>query len=179
VTEFARALPVILLEEGGFYDGSQPWDPHVTMHGITQQRYDVHRGVPAVPSISVQRITDAEVKQIYLEDYWVPSHADALTWPLSLLHFDFAVNAGPEEAIRVLQRVMDLDDDGIWGPQTAAAAALASHSVPLVARDLLLERLFAYNKMVLRDHTKVIPLVREWIPRMRSLYGSYVLKEVV
>ncbi|HYL22512.1 MAG TPA: glycosyl hydrolase 108 family protein [Gemmatimonadales bacterium] len=169
MSDFPKALPVILEEEGGWYDGSQPWDPNPTMHGITQARYDSYRGALGGPRQSVQLISDQEVQDIYLEDYWIPCHADALPWPASLLHFDFAVNAGPEEAITVLQRALHVDDDGIWGPETAAAAPRAG----LVPDAMLLERLFAYELIVKKNPVKATPLWQEWIPRVNDLYRRF------
>jgi lysozyme family protein len=42
---------------------------------------------------------------------------------LDLSFFDTSVNMGPEEATRILQVALGISDDGVWGPQTAGAAA--------------------------------------------------------
>jgi lysozyme family protein len=169
VSDFEKALPIILEEEGGWYDGSQPWDPNPTMHGITQKRYDIYCDQQVKIRATVRIINDAEVHDIYLADYWVPSHAGQLSWPFSLLHFDFAVNAGPPEAIKVLQRFLRIADDGVWGPVTTAAVL----SQQRLAADLLLERLFAYEDIVKAHPVKATPLVHEWIPRVKNLYRRF------
>jgi lysozyme family protein len=178
VSDFPRALPIILEEEGGFYDGSQPWDANVTMHGVTQARYDQYLASVGADSHSVEQITDNEVETIYLVDYWQPSHADALPWPLSLFHFDFFVNTTPERAIAALQRTVNrtsgltITVDGQWGPETAAAV---SHglAMALAPRTLLLERLLEYEDIVKHEPVKATPLWKEWIPRVATLYQRY------
>jgi lysozyme family protein len=178
VSDFPRSLPVILEEEGGWYDGSQPWDPNPTMHGVTQARYDQHRTGQGLPLQSVELISDQEVQDIYLEDYWIPSHADALPWPLSLLHFDFFVNTTPTRAIATLQRTVNrttslhVDVDGAWGPQTESAIRQGL-PLPAAPLTLLLERLYEYEDIVKHDPVKATPLWQEWIPRVRDLYVRY------
>jgi lysozyme family protein len=48
--------------------------------------------------------------------------ADALPAGLDLAVFDLAVNSGPGRAARLLQRVLDVREDGVIGPETLAAA---------------------------------------------------------
>src|SRR5690606_25467387 len=47
---------------------------------------------------------------------------DALPWPLALVTFDSAVNAGQGTAARWLQRALGVQADGIIGKHTIAAA---------------------------------------------------------
>ena len=176
--DFDRALPVILEEEGGYYEGSHPWDPNPTMRGVTKATYDAYRHAKGQLAQSVQRISDAEVGDIYLTEYWIPSHAESLPWPLSLFHFDLAVNAGAAEAITVLQRTINrvtsltLVEDGVWGPATESAVA-QGFPLPAAPLRMLLERLFAYEAIVQRNPLKATPLVREWIPRVKDLARRY------
>jgi lysozyme family protein len=171
--DFDRALSVILEEEGGWYDGSQPWDPNPTMHGITQVRYDQYRANAGLEAQSVQLISDNERDTIYLTDYWQPSHAALLPWPLSLFHFDFYVNTTPVRAIRALQRALHVPADGVWGPQTEAATVTAGVGGMDAVR-LIVERLLEYEDIVKHDPVKATPLVKEWIPRVADLYRRYL-----
>jgi lysozyme family protein len=177
VSDFDRALPIILEEEGGWYDGSRPWDPNPTMHGITQTTYDAYRAAKGEDSASVQNISDSEVADIYQSEYWLPSHADLLPWPLSLFHFDFFVNTTPPRAVATLQRTINqttslhVDVDGVWGPQTEQA--IEQGLPPIAARTLLLERLLEYEDIVKHEPVKATPLWKEWIPRVADLYRRY------
>jgi hypothetical protein len=101
---FLRALDFVLAHEGGWSDN--PADPGgATMKGITLGTYvrwcaDQRRPEPTKDDL--RTITDDEVQQIYLGDYWLKSGADKLAWPLQLAHFDAAVNSGVGQAAKLL-----------------------------------------------------------------------------
>jgi lysozyme family protein len=117
---FNQVLNNILKEEGGWYDGSNPRDPNPTMKGITQSVYDSYR--KDKPHISVKNITDWELVDIYYKNYWTDGRCYLLPDGVDLVHFDFCVNAGITQATKILQRVLNVNDDGIFGPQTMRAA---------------------------------------------------------
>lgn len=176
MSDFPLALLIILAEEGGWYPGDQPWDPNPTMHGITQHRYDQYRAAAGLETQTVEAISDGEVETIYLVDYWHPSHADLLSWPLSLFHFDFYVNTTPARATATLQRTVNkvanlkVAVDGVWGPQTEAAVQQLSFAAP---RTYLLERMVEYDDIVRGNHLLATPLWQEWLPRLARLYQRY------
>lgn len=122
MTPFETALAFTLPAEGGYVD--DPLDHGgATNHGVTQGAYDVFRDRTGQPRREVQLITDAEVSQLYQEDYWQPAHCDDLPLKLAVCHFDWCVNHGIQGAIKTLQRVIGVSPDGVWGPQTAEAVA--------------------------------------------------------
>lgn len=158
---FRDALPLVLAYEGGYVN--DPADPGgATNKGITQRVYDAYRTAHRVPTQSVARITDPEVEEIYLEQYWKPGHCDILPWPLSMAHFDACVNTGIGQATRLLQRAAGVTDDGVWGPATAATAPHAQ-----IAR-LLLERMKFYDQLVAQRPT-LGKFFLGWIKRVLKL----------
>jgi lysozyme family protein len=62
-------------------------------------------------------------KRIYHEKYWKPVRADELPEAVRYVLFDGAVNSGPAQAVRWLQRAVNVADDGVIGPKTLAAVA--------------------------------------------------------
>ena len=88
-----------------------------TKYGISAMRY---------PDIDIRNLTLGEAKWLYRHDYWNESGCDDLPWPLSCFVFDAAVNQGVGAAIRLLQRSLDVTDDGIFGQQTKLAARRAT-----------------------------------------------------
>ena len=117
---FAAALAVVLRHEGGFVH--HPLDPGgATNLGITRATLAAHRGRP-VSVAAVRALTEAEAGEIYRRRYWAAVKADALPAGLDLAVFDLAVNSGPGRAARLLQRVLDVREDGVIGPETLAAA---------------------------------------------------------
>lgn len=75
------------------------------MRGITIGTYTRWReahGQPKPTKDDLRNISDQEVRQIYKEWYWNEAQAGDLEWPLCLMHFNIAVNAGPERAKQFL-----------------------------------------------------------------------------
>lgn len=127
-----RALVLLFREEGGFT--KDPDDPgnwtggskgvgelKGTKYGISAAQY---------PSLDIENLTLDDAAVIYRRDYWDVCKCDHLPWPLSLFVFDAAVNQGCDAragfaAQKLLQKALNLPQDGILGPRTVAAAAKA------------------------------------------------------
>lgn len=106
MTDFDRALPVVLRFEGGYVN--DPRDPGgATMRGVTQRVYDRYRVEKGLTPQPVRQIQMDEVADLYLDHYWRPAGCDGLDWPLSLLVFDCAVNCGVNRARTMLQQTSD------------------------------------------------------------------------
>jgi lysozyme family protein len=73
------------------------------------------------PGVDISHLSREEAIAIYHEKYWSVVRGDALPRGLDLLVFDAAVNMGPIPAVRLLQRILSIREDGMVGPQTIAA----------------------------------------------------------
>lgn len=123
--DFASSLSNLLTTEGGYVnDPKDPGGP--TNEGVTQHNYDLWRIAHHQPTQSVRFITPDEVQAFYQSWYWSPSGCDQLPSGVDYCLFDFAVNSGPHEAIKLLQRAVNVSDDGFIGPKTLAAVKAAS-----------------------------------------------------
>jgi lysozyme family protein len=91
-----------------------------TMCGIIQREYDVYRRSKGLPTRAVRLISKDEGQEIYENSYWLPD-CPKLPAGIDLCVFDESVNAGPHEAIKLLQAALGTPADGAWGPQTDAA----------------------------------------------------------
>lgn len=117
---FEKALAFALRWEGGY--SNHPADKGgETNRGITYQTYNAYRRSKELPARSVRQLSEAELHEIYLKNYWVAAGCDLLPPKLAIAHFDWAVNAGVRQAIRTLQRIVGVAADGIIGPVTRAA----------------------------------------------------------
>jgi lysozyme family protein len=130
---FAQALSVVLKHEGGYVN--HPSDPGgETNYGITKavaQRSGYHGDMRAIPLDVVGRI--------YKKDYWDAVRADELPAAVRYAVFDGAVNSGPGQAAKWLQRALGVADDGKIGPMTLAAAKAQDPEALL--RKMLAQRL--------------------------------------
>ncbi|RDI58735.1 glycoside hydrolase family 108 protein [Microvirga subterranea] len=120
LASFDRSLAEVLRHEGGFVQ--HPADPGgATKHGITRATLSRFRGRP-VSVEDVRALTREEAGTIYRRHYWDAVRGDELPAGVDLALFDFAVNSGPERAVRRLQGILGVPADGVVGPRTLAAA---------------------------------------------------------
>lgn len=111
---FDQAFDILLRHEGGFSDHAA--DPGgKTRFGITEAvaREVGYRGDMCELPLDL-------AKRIYKDRYWDAVRAEELPEAIRYAVFDAAVNSGPRQAIRWLQRAVGAKDDGIIGPQTLA-----------------------------------------------------------
>lgn len=117
---YKPSLSLVLAHEGGYVN--HPNDPGgPTMKGVIQRVYDSYRKLKGLPTQSVKFIDNDEIAEIYKKQYWDLVKGGDLPAGLDYAVFDFAVNSGVSRAIRYLQRLVEVDDDGVIGAGTLAA----------------------------------------------------------
>jgi lysozyme family protein len=115
--DFENAFRKIIEVEGGYVNN--PDDPGgATRWGVTElvARSNGYTGPMEKFPIDV-------AKRIYKESYWDAVRGNELPWPVNLYLFDMAVNSGPVQAIKTLQKTLNVTVDGILGPVTLSAAS--------------------------------------------------------
>lgn len=113
---FDAAFDILLKHEGGFSNHSA--DPGgATRYGITEAvaREVGYKG-------DMRELPLDLAKRIYKDRFWDAIKAEQLPPTLRYPLFDSAVNSGPGQAVKWLQRALGVKDDGVIGPQTIAAA---------------------------------------------------------
>ena len=122
-TRFERCLDEVLRFEGGYAD--HPSDPGgATNLGITRKTLARWRAVTpwwSLAKTEVQGLDRTEAAKIYRSSYWDRANAGKLPAGLDLALFDFAVNSGPDRAVKALQTRLGVVADGQVGPLTLAA----------------------------------------------------------
>ena len=70
------------------------------------------------PSLDIRNLTLDQAKEIYRKDYWVD-----IELPGEIVYdfFDTSVNSGKSRAIKILQKAVGVEADGIIGPSTVEA----------------------------------------------------------
>lgn len=160
-TAFDKALKRTLGHEGGVSD--HPSDRGgFTNRGITQHLYNIWRTTTGQSTRPVNQITDREIVQIALEEFWLPCKCAELPEAIALAVFDMAFNSSPPAAIRCLQRALGVTVDGRIGPKTIAAANAAGLSLVL---DFLKKRA-AYIQDVIYNDSRQLDMLEGWIIRL-------------
>jgi len=162
-------LRFVLRWEGGYVN--HPNDPGgATNKGVTQRTFDSWRLRAGKPRADVRTITDEEVHAIYAVDYWLAARCDTLPAPLDLVTFDTAVNMGVGRAVRFLQRLGGVAEDGDFGPLTRQAVADATQagSPQDMARSFCYYREQYYEELV-RRNAKLAVFLKGWMNRLNAL----------
>ena len=156
---FDDAFTKLLGHEGAYSNHSA--DPGgETMFGITiaVARANGYTG-------PMRQLPQAEAKRIYKTLYWDKVQADALPDKVRYAVFDAAVNSGPGQAVRWLQRALGVADDGRIGPITIAYARQADPEA--LARKMLAQRLRFMTNL-----TNWPSFSRGWARRIADLMDS-------
>lgn len=192
---FQRCLTEVLRHEGGYVD--HPSDPGgATNMGITRKTLARWRKISPwtdLPKSSVASLKREEAGLIYRANYWNPSRAGDMPVGVDLALFDFAVNSGPDRAVRTLQAALGVAADGEVGPVTLAA--LRGADLARLVNDFCYRRLAFLNGLstfavfgggwtrrvadiraaALADLKTVSSIQRRTIMTMLSGYRTYIV----
>lgn len=121
VDDFKRCMPFILVHEGGKVDDDR--DPGGrTNEGVIQRVYDGWRSNKGLPKQDVFLMTPDERDAIYRAQYWDKIRGDELPAGVAYAVFDGAVNSGPVQSVKWLQRALGtVHVDGMLGEATIEA----------------------------------------------------------
>jgi lysozyme family protein len=123
---FDKLVNIVLANEG--------WDQFTnrindkggaTKYGISDRRDGVKDGMADLNhdgkgDVKIQDLTINQAKQIYKADYYNPLCPQYLKSDELILNlFDFGVTSGPGTAIKLLQELLGVENDGALGPVTA------------------------------------------------------------
>ncbi len=93
---FDRAFSLVIGNEGIYSDDPQDsgnWSGNAVGVGeLKGTKYGI--SAAAYPHLDIKNLSLEVAKAIYLRDYWIPSGAGALAWPMAYVHFDTAVLHG-------------------------------------------------------------------------------------
>ena len=160
------ALPKILVHEGGW--ANHPKDPGgATMKGVTQRVYDGYRRNKKRPLQSVQFISTGELQEIYRKQYWDAIQGDDLPQGVDYVVFDGAVNSGPGQSIKWLQRALQPyykgAIDGVIGQGTLAALE------QITDYDKLVSAIIVRREAFLRALKTWSTFGKGWLSRVRQV----------
>jgi lysozyme family protein len=120
---FHQCLALVLKEEGGFVN--DPQDPGgITNFGVTKKTFEEWVG-HEVTEDDMRGLDPSDVEDLYRQRYWDVVHGDGLPDGVDYAVMDCGVNSGTHESVKLLQRVLQLTDDGVIGPVTLQAANAA------------------------------------------------------
>lgn len=152
----------------GFYQA----EPFVLEHSpdpIPELEYQEWLRVGRQPIKPLANMTEDERGAILYGQRWVAAKCDKLSWPLSFVHFDHAVDAGAEQAIKTLQQVIGAKPTGKWDAETQERYLLECHDKHALFERLLWGRQEYYYVLAFMHPKAYGPRMVEWTRRVLRL----------
>jgi lysozyme family protein len=180
---FNLGIAFVLKHEGGFVD--DPDDPGgATNLGISlrwlravgEDLGDID-GDGDVDVDDIRALTPDKARALYFEKFWMEPGVDQLPGPVAVAAFDFAVNAGPRQAVKCLQEAHNalcspaLACDGALGPKTTRAVeafCYRPHGAERLVDKYLFRRIGFYQDLVGKK-PQFLKYLRGWNNRVLAL----------
>lgn len=159
----------ILNVEGGFVNKKADRGG-ATKYGITIGTLSRWRK-KKVTVQDVMNLTKEEAATIYKEEYIrKPGFLNFGDEPLAEQLIDAGVNHGQAGAIKILQRALDLRDDGVIGPQTIAAVKALPFFVVYAK---FISRRLRYYAAICDNDSKQLEFAAGWMNRCATMIRRY------
>lgn len=174
-SRFDPAVEVVLRHEGGWVN--DPRDPGgetnfgISLHAIVRQLNlaPSELGLLDFRPGCMKQLTKDSAKLVYFKHYWVPHcYSALLDQRIATKVFDAAINMGPANAHRCLQRainalgVIHVDEDGVLGPETLRAANASNQDALLLA---MVESLGDYYRGLAAAKPELRCFLSNWLKR--------------
>lgn len=168
-----NAIDTILKHEGGFVN--DPADPGgATFAGITQATLSAWRGYQVTVD-EVRNMTVDEARVIYENKYLRRPKIDQLPNPPQDLILDMAVNHGPFNGVRMMQRVINqagvvdpISTDGKIGPNTIRSARATLAAMGPYFQNAIVDERIRFYKAIVKRRPSSRKFLRGWLNRAES-----------
>lgn len=173
---FTLSLQKILKYEGGFtnhpLDKGGPTNLGITLDTLKKYYIEYDYGdLDGDDDIDIDDIrilnTQEKVAPIYKKYYWDKMRLDEFPSKIDFLMFDFGVNSGPKNAIKILQKGLSkqykIEIDGKLGPMTMACVINAS--IDKLIFDMIYFREDFYRKIVSSNPSQSV-FLKGWLNRL-------------
>ncbi len=165
-SRFNYAVSIILKHEGGLTNDKNDRGG-ITNFGISlrflkNMGFDINHD-EVIDDKDVTSLTRDEAIEIYRKNWWERYGYDKITdLKVATKVFDLAVNCGSLQAAKLLQRAVNVEDDGILGPITLKATNSMNGDV--VINRMRIEARKFYEGLVERN-PKLHVFLKGWLNR--------------
>lgn len=159
-TNFEDAFAKLIDKEQGYVN--HPEDPGgVTNLGVTIKVWAAWKGRD-VTDAEMRSLTPEMVAPLYKAQYWNQCRCDDLPSGVDICVFDCAVNSGVKRAIKILQRCVNVEEDGLIGRNTLAAVTSLDPSE-------IIDRFCAERQSYLESLPTFSTFGKGWIRRVAEI----------
>ena len=175
MAEFEPAFEPMLKHEGGFpgYANDRHDSGGETLAGISRRHWNGWKGWPIVDAAKKSpgfpgnlRENTAllnDVKEFYRRNFWLPVYNEICNQDVANWVFDKGVNMGTNQAHRLLQRALQIPDDGIFGKQTLKHTN--AHNADRLLIKMKTEAVEFYRKLADKNPSQA-KFLKSWMARV-------------
>lgn len=169
MAKFEIEIPRVLAHEGGYVN--HPSDPGgETNRGITDRLDGKIDGLvdldgDGIGDVNIKGLTEDQAKEVYKRKFWDQMKGDEIeSQAIAGILFDGYVNMGTQ-AIKMIQRILSLKDDGVVGNKTITAINNADEIILYTAYKKA--RIMFYENLVERKPQLAV-FLKGWLRRINS-----------
>lgn len=152
MADFGIAVDLTLQHEGGYVNNSN--DPGgETKYGISKR---------AFPDVDIANLTLDQAKEIYRRNYWNPLYRQIESQSVANKLFDMGVNMGRSVAVHILQDVLGVEADGIFGNGTLKALNASSAGDVLARYRAALD---SHYRRIVAENPDTAKFLNGWLNR--------------
>lgn len=164
MADIKKFLPKVFKVEGGYAnipgDAGGPTNKGVTI-ATFRQYYGEEKTVD-----DLKKMTTEQVSKIYKDLFWDKCKGDDIkSQSVAELLVDFAVNSGVKTAVRKIQRLVRVTDDGILGKVTVGAI---NNKNPQTLFNELYDVRVAYYKQLVARKPSQKKFLNGWLNRLKT-----------
>ena len=162
-TSFDVYAPKLKKFEGG-YSNVKGDRGGATYKGVTLKTYRSFFGSDKTVK-DLKSMTEEQWRKI-MTSYWNACHAgEMVNQSVAELIVDWAINSGPKTVIKIVQRILGVEDDGVVGTETINAVNNASQV--WLFEEIKRSRIKFYQELVQKDHSQQ-KFLTGWLNRVNS-----------
>ena len=167
---FYSTIPLVLKYEGGFTDNPNDRGGRTNM-GVTQGFLDTYKERAGVSVDDVRHLKEEDAIELYRTEWNIYGFGKLDNSNVMKLVYDFAVNSGPQVAIKYLQRILNgkgknLAVDGYIGENTNRAANSVDEK--WLVREIQKSRAEHCDRIVDQD-PKQRKFIKGWFNRINDI----------
>jgi lysozyme family protein len=157
MNRFDKFIPIIFKNEGFGKTTNTIGDAGgLTKYGISQKAH---------PDVDIKNLTETQAQHIYYNDYYLHCKIDSINNDLLAIHmFDMAVNSGTNRAVKILQAVVNAEQDGVIGAKTLSLVNGYDYS-----QQYINARIAYYNHIGSGSNAKFL---QGWLNRVQNTTNS-------
>lgn len=166
----ARTAILITLDtrhEGGFQKNPNDRANWTSGHVGVGTLVGTNGGITALdmPGADIEHLTTEQKVQYYLANYWKPLYSQIFSQSVANKLFDMGVLFGIATIVKILQNVLEISPDGVFGPDTLGAVNNTQSAILL---PIFESSIMVHARAVAAANPNEAAFLPDWLRRINS-----------